>query len=536
MKRTGLFLKWMAAVALVGAVAGQPAAAADKGAPDEVVAREDGEPIYREEVLHLAWFELGLERDEVTGRRYAEALKKAITNHALFRLVQKEAPELLPHAERAATLAMARDYYNAYYARVAMPAARKRMTVEKVMEQIPQREDLVFLYQITMADRQALEDLRRRIVDGEISFEEAARKYSQGLTAKMGGQVGGVARSDDRYYPETIRMLFDEMAVGEISPVVDERLGPAIFWVKDRKSAEEVRRAEAESVLDDYVEADAKNYCWEKTYEYADASPDTELLIREAEAQQFVDDLDRVVFRVDGRAYTARDLMARSGGRVHSLKDITTIAENAFRDLILTRLFIDRFGEHEAFSHRKNALLKHYAARLWFREKTADLTVTDDEVDRYLAEHQDKYALPDRVDLGVIYVKTEKRLKQVQERLRVEDFEIVAKGWTQNKILASKGGRVGIVPVSKVQGGLASVEPGTVLDPVYIDQGENPGYYVFKVYRYYPAEPGTRENLGDDVIGGVRSIIMAEKRKERLSALVKEAMAGVQVEVLADIM
>ncbi len=536
MKRTGFFLKWMAAAALVGVFGVHGGASADRGAPDEVVARVGGDPIYREEVLHLARFEMGLERDEVTGRRYAEAVKKAITNHAIFRLVQEKAPNLIPHADRAATLAMARDYYNAYYARVAMPAARKRMTVERVMEQIPQREGLVFLYQITMANGQALEELRRRIVEGEISFEEAARKYSQGLTAKVGGQVGGVARSDDRYYPDTLRMLFDELPVGAVSPVVEERLGPAIFWVKDRKNAEEVRRAEAENVLDDYVKADARNYCWEKAYEYADASPDTELLIQEAEAQKFVDDPDRVVFRVDGRAYTARDLMARSGGRVHSLKDITTIAENAFRDLILTRLFVTQFGEHEAFSHRKNALLKHYAARLWFREKTADLTVTDEEVDRYLAEHQDKYALPDRVDLGVIYVKTEKRLKQVQERLRVEGFEIVAKGWTQNKTLASRGGRVGIVPVSKVQGGLASVEPGTVLDPVYIDQGENPGYYVFKVFRFYPAEPGTRANLDEEVIGGVRSMVMAEKRKERLSALVEEAMAGVRVEVLGDVL
>ena len=527
---------WLLVAVLVGVVKHLPALAADVGAPDEVVARVDGEPIYMEEVLHLAKIEMGLERDEVTGPRYAGALKKAITNHALFRLVRKEAPELLPHAERAATLAAARDYYNAYYARVAMPAARERTTIEKVLEQIPEREDLVFLYQITMADPEVLEDVRRRILEGELSFEEAARKYSQGLTARAGGQVGGVVRSDDRYYPETIHMLFDEMAVGEISPVVDERLGPTIFWVKDRKTAEEVRRAEAESALDDYVRADAKNYCWEKTFEYADASPDTELFIREAEAQKFVDDLDRPVFRIDGQAFTGRDILARSGGRVHGLKDITTIAENAFRDMILTRLFMDRFGEHEAFSHRKAALLKHYAVRLWFRQKTSDLTVTDEEVDRYLAEHQDKYALPERADLGVIYVKTEKRLKQVRERLEVEDFETVAKGWSQNKRLASKGGRVGIVPLSGVEGDLASVEPGTVLEPVYIDQGDNPGYYIFKLYAYYPAEPGTRQSLDEKVIGGVRSMVMAEKRKERLSALVAEAMAGVDIEVLVDVM
>ncbi|GAB6063290.1 peptidylprolyl isomerase [Deferrisoma palaeochoriense] len=522
--------------ALVALLAASAVAGARGGAPDEVVARVGGEPIYREEVLHLARFELGLERDEVKGARYLDALKKAVTNHAVFRLVQKEAPELLPHAERAATLAAARDYYRAYYARVAMPAARERMTLEKVIEKIPEREDLAYIFQITMSDRTELERIRERIVAGELTFENAARSFSEGITARVGGEVGGIKRTDDRYYPETLRLIFDETPVGEITPVVKERLGYAVFWVKDRKTAEEVRRAEAESVLGDYVEADAKAYCWDRVHEYDHAHADTELYVTEAEAQAFVDDPDRVALRVDGVAYTVRDLLARSGGSVHSLKDITTIAENSFRDLILMKLFVDRFGEHEAFTHRKNALLKHYAVRLWFREKTDDLTVSEEEVDRYLAEHQDKYALPERADLGVIYVKTEKRLDQVLERLKVEDFETVAKGWSQDKRLAAKGGRVGVVPLRGVEGDLSSVAPGTVLDPVYIDQGEAPGYYVFKLYRYYPAEQGTRENLGEEVIGGVRSMIMAEKRKERLSALVERARSGVEIELLGDVL
>ncbi len=522
----------LSGVLLALMMAGPFSMAAASPASDEVVARVDGQPIYREEVLHLARFEMGLERDEVKGARYAEALKKAITNHALYLLVRKEAPELLPHAERAATLAVARDYYKAYYVRVALPAARKRMTLEKVLEKIPEREDLAFIYQITMDDPDELERVRERIVRGEISFEEAARKYSKGLTGPRGGEVGGITRSDDRYYPDTLRVIFDETFEGDITPVLDERLGFAIFWVKEKKTADEVRRAEAESVLDDYVRADARTFCWDKTFEYADASPDTELYVKETNAREFVQNPDRVVFKVDGQAFTARDLMARSGGRVHSLKDITTIAENCFRDLILSKLFVEQFGQHKAFEHRKAALLKHFAVRLWFREKTKDLTVTDEEIDRYLAEHQDKYALPDRVDLGVIYVKTEKRLMQVLERLKVEDFETVARAWSQNKRLARRRGRVGIVPVSAVQGDLSSVEPGTVLDPVYIAQGDAPGYYIFKIYRFLPAEPGTRENLSEEVIGGVRSMVMAEKRKARLSALVDRAMAAVRVEVL----
>ncbi len=534
MTRRGLVRNLLRETVVVAAVLVAVAWAAEPGA-DAVVARVDGDPIYREEVLHLARFEMGLERDEVKGARYAEALKKAITNHALYLLVRKEAPELLPHAERAATLAVARDYYKAYYVRVALPEARKRMTLEKVIEKIPEREDLVFIHQITMDDPDELERVRERIVAGELTFEEAARRYSKGITGPRGGEVGGITRSDDRYYPDTLRILFDETFEGDITPVLDERLGFAIFWVKEKKSAEEVRRAEAESVLDDYVRAAARTYCWDKTFEYADASPDTELYVKEANAQEFVKDPDRVAFKVDGRAFTARDLMARSGGRVHSLKDITTIAENCFRDLILTRLFVEQYGQHEAFEHRKAALLKHFAVRLWFRQKTRDLTVTDDEIDRYLAEHQDKYALPDRVDLGVIYVKSKKRLDQVLERLKVEDFETVAQAWSQNQRLARRKGRVGIVPVSAVQGDFSSVEPGTVLDPVYIDRGEDPGYYIFKIYRFYPAEPGTRQNLSEEVIGGVRSMVMAEKRKARLSALVDRAMAAVRVEVLDEV-
>lgn len=504
------------------------------GASAQVVARVNGEPLDRAEVAYLAKVELGYADEAALSEQvFATALKKAITNHALYLKAKAEAPDLVRDAARPAALAVAREYYRPFLEEIARPVAEARMTLERVLEQVPEREDLVFLYQITMQDRGALEALRKEILAGKIAFEDAARKHSEGNTARAGGQVGGIKRTDVRYRPETLSLLFDRTPKGGITPVVEERLGPALFWVKDRKSADEVRRAEAETSRPQFVSADMVRYAWEAVEAYA-ADHGGEILVNEANAQEFVRDPGRVAFRLEGESYTARDVFSRSGGMNHSLKDITTIAENCYRDIILQRIYLREKGAIAEAANRQAAMIKNLVARQWLRRAGEDLTVSEAEVDRYIAERQDKYAFPDRVDLGVIYVKTEQRLQQVLERLKVEDFETVAKGWSQNKRLAGVGGRVGVVPVSAVKGDLSQIAPGTVLEPQFVDTGEEPGYYVFKVYRFLPAEPGTRANLSAEAVGGARSMVLARMRDERFAEVVSGAMKDVTVEIVAN--
>jgi hypothetical protein len=366
----------------------------------EVVARVNGEPLDRQVVLYVAQYQMGYEGKAALAENvFAGALKKTITNQALLIKARAELPEVVQAAERAATLAVARDYYLPFLEEIARPVAEGRTTLESVLERVPEREDLAFIYQITMRDRAALEQVRADVLAGKVGFEDAARQYSQGNTAPMGGEVGGIKRTDDRYYPETLALLFDGTPIGGITQVVDGRLAPSLFWVKDRKTAAEVRRAEAESSLPTYVSADMVAYAWEQVEAYADLHQG-ELLVTVESAQQFVDQPDQPVFRVDGREYTARDVFARSGGMNHSLKDITTIAENSYRDLILQQLYVGEKGTLQDAGYRKAAMLQHLVARQYIRASSDDLAVTDAEVAAYIAEHQEKYALPDRADRG----------------------------------------------------------------------------------------------------------------------------------------
>lgn len=498
----------------------------------EAVARVNGQPIHREEVLYLADFALGYKGDAALAENvFATALKKAIANHALYLKAQAEHPELVGDAERAADLAVSRAYFQPFLEEIARPAATARTTVETVLERIPEREDLIFLYQITMRDRAELEAVRSQVLAGTLTFEDAARQYSQGNTAKMGGEVGGIKRTDERYFPETLALLFDQTPSGGVTQMIDERLAPSFFWVKDRKTVAERRLAEAESSLATFISADMMNYAWQSVADYA-AEHGSELLVTVENAQQFVDEPDRVVFRVDGQAYTGRDVFSRSGGMSHSLKDITTISENSYRDLILQRIYVQAKGAIEAAGHRKAAMQKHLVARQYIRVASADLSVSDAEVVQYLADNQEKYALPDRADLGVIYVKTAQRVEQVQERLKTEDFETVARAWSQNKRLASLGGRLGVVPLGVVQGDFANLEPGSVLAPQEQTQGDESGFYLFKLYRFYPAEPGTMANLGPQAVGGARSMVLVKKREARLAAVVSDALKDLNIELL----
>jgi hypothetical protein len=509
------------------------AAAVPALARPQVVARVNGEPIHRAEVAYLARVEMGHEDSQALPQNvFQAALKKAITNQALYLKARAEVPDAVREAERAATLAVARDYFVPFLEEIARPAAEARTTIERVLEQVPEKEDLVFLYQITMKDRGELERVREEILAGKISFEDAARRHSEGNTARAGGQVGGIKRGDVRYKPETLALLFDKTPKGGVTHVVDERLAPSLFWVKDRKTAEEIRLEDARTMLPKFVGGDMVAYAWEQVEAYARVHPGTEVLVTPESSQEFVNDPERVALRVAGEAFTARDVFSRSGGMSHSLKDIATIAENCYRDLILQNIYVKEKGALELAAHRKAAMAKHLVGRRMLRIASDDLEVADAEIDQYLAENQAKYALPDRVDLGAIFVKTQERVRQVLERLRVEDFETVARAWSQSKKLASLKGRLGVVPVSQVAGNFAGVEPGTILEPQYVAEGEEPGYYIFKVYRFLPAEPGTRQNLSAEAVGGARSMVMARKKEARLREVVSEAMAGAVVEII----
>jgi parvulin-like peptidyl-prolyl isomerase len=91
------------------------------------------------------------------------------------------------------------------------------------------------------ADKQAARDkllaIRAHLVAGALDFAEAARRYSQDLTAKDGGDLGFFPRK--WVYEEAIAKTAFSLPVNAVSDVVPCEYGMYLIKVTDRKAAEQ---------------------------------------------------------------------------------------------------------------------------------------------------------------------------------------------------------------------------------------------------------------------------------------------------------
>jgi parvulin-like peptidyl-prolyl isomerase len=104
------------------------------------------------------------------------------------------------------------------------------------------------------ADRQAARDklqaIRANVVAGTIEFAEAARRYSQDVTAQEGGDLGLFPRK--MVYEEGISKTAFALPVGAVSDVVQCEYGMYLIKVVDRKPPE--KPSEFEKIKDDVRE------------------------------------------------------------------------------------------------------------------------------------------------------------------------------------------------------------------------------------------------------------------------------------------
>jgi len=123
-------------------------------------------------------------------------------------------------------------------------------------------------------DRSQAESVRRRIADGEITFEEAARTYSQDIFAEDGGTAGRyyyfelLEEFEDR---EQLDALFS-LQESEISEVVETDYGFAIYRVntpaqladlEDEDTLQEIRQymaRTARGAIEDYFTDHARSF------------------------------------------------------------------------------------------------------------------------------------------------------------------------------------------------------------------------------------------------------------------------------------
>ncbi len=497
-------------------------------------ARVNGEAVDREDAVLLAREVLSFKADPLPDRQYRQALQKVITNRLLHRRAQKEAPEIVAAAERLVDLLLAREYEGPYFREFVLPRAREEVTLDTILPDVGPQEDTVYLFQIVFEDAQTAGRVRECIVNGEIGFQEAARRYSKGLTASAGGEVGYVRRSSSRYSPRVMDRVFS-FPVGEITPVVETALGPSLFWIKEKRSAADLRLEAARNLRADRVQARAREILWQDAEAYADAHGIRLLLSGNGGGDDGTPDPEQVVIETPDKGYTMADLLLRSGGAQHGPKDMLTIAENAYRDLAIAAKYTALRGALPGHARKRRVLVEHYTARKLVDRLTKSVTVESAEIDSYLAEHKEEFVFPESLEIGIIFVRSEPRLKQVEERLAEgKAFEEVARAWSQHGS-AKFGGKAGLVPVKQLTApfrGLDRLKPGEVSDPIRVVDGGKAGYYLVKVYRRVPEHYVTREELNEQGLGVIRSKILARKREAVLAAYLAQVYRGAEVEIL----
>lgn len=105
------------------------------------------------------------------------------------------------------------------------------------------------------AKREQLQDLRRRIVEGE-DFATLAREFSEGPSAPDGGRLGTFGRG--QMVPEFEDAAF-ALEVGEISGIVETQFGYHILQVTERMPARVVDFADARANIEEFLLEDSRN-------------------------------------------------------------------------------------------------------------------------------------------------------------------------------------------------------------------------------------------------------------------------------------
>lgn len=96
------------------------------------------------------------------------------------------------------------------------------------------------------AGRQTIEKLRETLVNGDMSFEDAARNHSDCPSSARGGDLGWMERG--RMGPDFDKAAF-ALTTGAISGIVESPMGFEIILVENHEDAQQVPREEVVDVL-----------------------------------------------------------------------------------------------------------------------------------------------------------------------------------------------------------------------------------------------------------------------------------------------
>jgi peptidyl-prolyl cis-trans isomerase C len=153
--------------------------------------------------------------------------------------------------------------------------------------------------------------------------------------------------------------------------------------------------------------------------------------------------------------------------------------------------------------------------------------VSDEEVEKYYKENQDKFTEKEQVHLFNILVKTEEEAQDILEQLKAgEDFGEIAKTKSTGPS-ASKGGDMGFISkestIPKIDEAVFALEIGELTDIIKSDYG----FHILKVTEKKPESIKTLEEAKDEIM----QTLLPEKQKDAFGNLLEELKSKAEIKI-----
>ena len=212
---------------------------------DKVVATVNGVPIYFSEFKELY-------ENATRGRPYKKLTKEEFLDYLIkFELAVQKAQKLDLHKTALAQQSFRNTIHNLLVQKELTPQLQSIKISDQDMESffkergwrrfsqivlIPQDKSEA---EINKAKTKA-ENLQKEFLKNPQSFEELAKRHSQGPAAEVGGDIG--YKSKDDLLPELVDAAFKIENVGSVSSVIKTFVGFHIFQLADKPSLEAIKQ------------------------------------------------------------------------------------------------------------------------------------------------------------------------------------------------------------------------------------------------------------------------------------------------------
>lgn len=200
-----------------------------------------------------------------------------------------------------------------------------------------------------------------------------------------------------------------------------------------------------------------------------------------------------------------------------AMEEIKTGLEGQFGDEKKMNSALKKFSV--TMDDLKEIVVTNLKIQQLYTKVTADVKVTDDEVQKYYQDHIAEFKMPEQVKASHILVEEEKVANELKARLdKGEDFAELAKEFSTDPGSRESGGELGYFPAGKMVQEFDQVAFSTPVGEISPVTKTTFGYHIIKVEDKKPAYTLTLEEVKPFLSMQLES----QKRDEKFMAYLEE--------------